>query len=98
MSSVSTDLYEEISEPNKSHTNRIIKIACKTTFIAPNGLFRNTERFFEKIILVDNLSLLCNTNWSLIIINWSLNWSLDCKYNPKLLIWKVFHFSVVFLL
>ena len=59
MSSVSTDLYEEISEPNKSHTNRIIKIACKTTFIAPNGLFRNTERFFEKIILVDNFSLLC---------------------------------------
>ena len=59
MSSISTDLYEEILEPNKSHTNRIIQIACKTTFIAPNGLFRNTERFFEKIILVDNFSLLC---------------------------------------
>ena len=59
MSFISTDLYEEILEPNKSHTNRIIQIACKTTFIAPNGLFRNTERFFEKIILVDNLSLLC---------------------------------------
>ena len=32
MSSISSDLYEEILKPNKSHTNRIIQIVpCKTT-------------------------------------------------------------------
>ena len=31
MSSISSDLYEEILKPNKSHTNRIIQIVpCKT--------------------------------------------------------------------
>ena len=32
MSSISSDLYEEILKPNKCHTNHIIKIGpCKTT-------------------------------------------------------------------
>ena len=31
MSSISSDMYEEILKPNKSHTNRIIQIVpCKT--------------------------------------------------------------------
>ena len=35
MSSISSDLYEEILKSNKSHTNRITQIApCKTAFIA----------------------------------------------------------------
>ena len=33
MSSISSDLYEGILKPNKSHTNRIIQIVlCKTAF------------------------------------------------------------------
>ena len=32
MSSISSDLYEEILKPNKSHTNRIMQIVqCKNT-------------------------------------------------------------------
>ena len=34
MSSISSDLYEEILKPNKSHTNCTIQIVpCKTTLI-----------------------------------------------------------------
>ena len=34
MSSISSDLYEEILKPNKSHINSIIQIVlCKTTLI-----------------------------------------------------------------
>ena len=35
MSSVSSDLYEEILKPNKSHTNRIIQIVSRKTALRP---------------------------------------------------------------
>ena len=36
MSSISSDLYEEMLQPNKSHTNRIIQIVpCKTALRTP---------------------------------------------------------------
>ena len=54
MSSISSDLYEEILKPNKSHTNRIIKIVpCKTALIQlEKDLYRRIykrERFVKTI-------------------------------------------------
>ena len=38
MSSISSDLYEQILKPNTSHTNRIIQVApCKTTLTLTNN-------------------------------------------------------------
>ena len=48
MSSISSDLYEEILKPNNSHTNWIIQIIlCKTTF-KKTGLYE-----YVYIFLVD---------------------------------------------
>ena len=47
MSSISSDLYEEILKPNKSHTNYITEIVpCKTTLVQlKKDLYR---RIYEK--------------------------------------------------
>ena len=44
MSSISSDLYEAILKPNKSHTNRIIHIVrCKTAFNPAISQFKNLK-------------------------------------------------------
>ena len=55
MSSISSDLYEEILKPNKSHTNRIIQIApCKTALrlfeTVGNELRRKIKKYAQKNI------------------------------------------------
>ena len=41
ISSISSDLYDEILKPNKSHTNRIIQIVpCKTALILIQTFFK----------------------------------------------------------
>ena len=52
MSSISSDLYEEILKPSKSHTNRIIQIVpCKTALLQlEKDLYRRIykrERFVK---------------------------------------------------
>ena len=69
MSSISSDLYEEILKPNKSHTNCIIQIVpCKTALIA--FLIKINNEKLDQVITSKNLifehSLTC-VNYKLFI-------------------------------
>ena len=66
ISSISSDLYDEILKPNKSHTNRIIQIVpCKTALIL-------IQTFFKVFIhheIYDNF-FFCENNLRLKIISY----------------------------
>ena len=54
MSSISSDLYEEILKPNKNHTNRIIQvIPCQTSLrvvIEPASAVKSLTSFLTSLL------------------------------------------------